>query len=501
MVVKSSILLVKPHAHDVLLGSSNVIIKHIGTVFYRRLIERFRTEHLNNSLSKNGKTAAQEVFDEVKTLDPPGRFLLATSNDFKEWYEVSNQKAMEKIRAALSDTGNQEQQQQQLPALNNNIVVNKPKQVQSSNPRRSCIPKSLTPPALSSFESFQESVVNVPSIPSNNNANYTMRQAKGGSPRIHAANGPSNGSNGNDNNSVASSSLKSRNKYQLPNEQISADIAVSRTEQLSRDSSATTKCDNVHPEEHIPEKASFKSNLISISDNESGISSITKETNASLIDSFSRNFFANAMNNTKGSRKDVALPTIADSYESLLSMNDNNAPPRSSSNSVCSRGTASIASSKKVRYSNCDESDSDSSSDSSRDKMRRKKRKASEYFSSSDKYRKESKRSSKGTASTASSSTKTTSTPRTSPKTSFKAAASYSKRDNFHMQVMMPVSYIGQSFSNSKGCSEETKQIFEDIANLGQMEDNATLFLPGIIGSLCQRIVELEKDHNLSDGS
>lgn len=457
MVMKSSILLVKPHAHDVLLGNDSVIIKHIGTVFFRRLIERCRADHMNGSLNKDGKNAAQEVFDEVKTLDPPGRFLLSTSNDFTEWYEVSNQKAMEKIRLALGD---KPQSQQGLGNNNINIIADAtPKQVLSN--ARAMSNTSL--PTLSSFQSFQESVMNVP-LPratGSNNIPYSMLVSKGNETLIkHINSGHSVGS---------SPSLKSRtiDKHKVkPNAQFSSD-SISITNSIngtdvprSRDSSITTKQDNVH-EQVVPDQASFKSNLISISDNESGISSITKETSASMLDAFSRNFFANAMNNTssKSKRQGVCLPKIDDSYEALLTMDK--VPMNSSSTS------ASISSMKEEHFSETpvdSSADSSSHSHSSTEKMSKKKRKAPEI-------------------------------PEPKKETKTKSMESMFP-GNFHQQVMMPVSYIGQSFSNLKGCSDGTKEIFKEIANLGKKEVNATLFLPGIIGSLCQRIVELEREQS-----
>ena len=73
--------------------------------------------------------------------------------------------------------------------------------------------------------------------------------------------------------------------------------------------------------------------------------------------------------------------------------------------------------------------------------------------------------------------------------------------DYHHEQVIMPLSYIGKSFLNSDKCSDGSKFLFQEIADLGQRaKGDAILYLPSIIGSLCKRVVELEKAkvHNLN---
>merc|ERR1712232_204638 len=65
---------------------------------------------------------------------------------------------------------------------------------------------------------------------------------------------------------------------------------------------------------------------------------------------------------------------------------------------------------------------------------------------------------------------------------------------HLHEQVIMPLSYIGKSFLHSDACSDESKFIFQEVADLGQRaKGDAVLYLPSIIGSLCKRVVELEQ--------
>jgi len=63
---------------------------------------------------------------------------------------------------------------------------------------------------------------------------------------------------------------------------------------------------------------------------------------------------------------------------------------------------------------------------------------------------------------------------------------------------IMPISYIGQSFlsneNENEAGEEETTAILRDLAELGNDEEYAGLYLPSIIGRLCKRIKDLESN-------
>ena len=68
-----------------------------------------------------------------------------------------------------------------------------------------------------------------------------------------------------------------------------------------------------------------------------------------------------------------------------------------------------------------------------------------------------------------------------------------SAQENTENQVIVPISHIGQSFS-ARRCELESKKIFELIASLEDKGEQASLFLPIVIGKLCRRIADLEKN-------
>ena len=78
--------------------------------------------------------------------------------------------------------------------------------------------------------------------------------------------------------------------------------------------------------------------------------------------------------------------------------------------------------------------------------------------------------------------------PTQNPKQS--SSKSQKRLPDHHQQVIMPLSYIGRSFATSV-CSDESKYIFQEIADLGQCED-ALLYLPSVMASLCKRVVDLQ---------
>jgi len=61
-------------------------------------------------------------------------------------------------------------------------------------------------------------------------------------------------------------------------------------------------------------------------------------------------------------------------------------------------------------------------------------------------------------------------------------------------QIIMPLSYIGSAFlETSDQCSDESKQLFQMLSNMANQDENGLLHLPGIVGSLCKHIDDLEK--------
>jgi len=71
-------------------------------------------------------------------------------------------------------------------------------------------------------------------------------------------------------------------------------------------------------------------------------------------------------------------------------------------------------------------------------------------------------------------------------------------KKNGHRKFILPISYIGQSFANHKligklDLSHESKVVFEELVELKSKGEGAELHLPSVVGSLCQRIIDLEE--------
>merc|ERR1711862_593117 len=73
------------------------------------------------------------------------------------------------------------------------------------------------------------------------------------------------------------------------------------------------------------------------------------------------------------------------------------------------------------------------------------------------------------------------------------------KNQNEFKKFIMPLSYIGRSFSNHRlngvsNVTDETKTVFEELSELKDKGDGAPMHLTSVIGSLCQRIIDLEEE-------
>lgn len=72
------------------------------------------------------------------------------------------------------------------------------------------------------------------------------------------------------------------------------------------------------------------------------------------------------------------------------------------------------------------------------------------------------------------------------------------KIQNSYKTFIMPLSYIGKSFSGYRlnglhSVTDETKVVLEELIELKDKGEGAALHLPSVVGSLCQRIIDLEE--------
>ena len=119
---------ITPNENDVVSGRGSGANRHKGNLHFRKLIKDRKSYYL--SLSKNLKMGvAREIYEEIASLDPPGRFL-QKNPETDTWFQVKKDRALEKISQALREKPHakkmnhaqlqlQQQQQQQMPKLAN----------------------------------------------------------------------------------------------------------------------------------------------------------------------------------------------------------------------------------------------------------------------------------------------------------------------------------------------------------------------------------------------
>jgi len=97
----------EPNKHDILCGRGNAAKFHTGNVSFRKLVSHRKTEYRMHSHPYERKEVSLKIFEEIKKLNPPGRFLAMQGN---EWYEINESKALGKISQALRElvTNNQD---------------------------------------------------------------------------------------------------------------------------------------------------------------------------------------------------------------------------------------------------------------------------------------------------------------------------------------------------------------------------------------------------------
>ena len=76
--------------------------QHPGNEQYRTFVERKKRVYLTARFKREKRLIAQSIVDEIRKLDPPGRFLQKESgSDY--WFDVGNEKARDKTSQALRE--------------------------------------------------------------------------------------------------------------------------------------------------------------------------------------------------------------------------------------------------------------------------------------------------------------------------------------------------------------------------------------------------------------
>lgn len=90
-----------PHDHDILSGRGNFVNYHAGNEHFRALVRKHKVAYVACPKSQKGKFS-QMIVDEIKQLNPPGRFL-KQDDTTKLWYDIGEKKALDKTRQALRE--------------------------------------------------------------------------------------------------------------------------------------------------------------------------------------------------------------------------------------------------------------------------------------------------------------------------------------------------------------------------------------------------------------
>jgi len=153
-----------PHEHDVLSGRGNFVNYHAGNEYFRALVQKHKVAYVACPKPQKGKFS-QMIVDEIKSRDPPGRFLKQDAKS-KLWYNIGEKKALDKTRQALREGAPDIQKELggDVPQATNNNSNNS----SSSNQSSPCSVGSTSSP------SYQPQTVSAVRRPSHLNGSFSL---------------------------------------------------------------------------------------------------------------------------------------------------------------------------------------------------------------------------------------------------------------------------------------------------------------------------------------
>lgn len=93
-----------PSENDVLCGRGGSINSHTGNARFRDLVEKRKRVYLTARFKREKRLIASSIVSEIRSLDPPGRFLARKGNkDTGHWYDIGDEKARDKTSQALRE--------------------------------------------------------------------------------------------------------------------------------------------------------------------------------------------------------------------------------------------------------------------------------------------------------------------------------------------------------------------------------------------------------------
>jgi hypothetical protein len=91
-----------PHENDVLCGRG-VINSHPGNKQYRKFIDLKKRLYLTAQFKREKRLISCQIVDQVRNLNPPGRFLMNDPANPSIWHDIGNEKARDKTSQTLRE--------------------------------------------------------------------------------------------------------------------------------------------------------------------------------------------------------------------------------------------------------------------------------------------------------------------------------------------------------------------------------------------------------------
>jgi hypothetical protein len=92
----------EPGPNDVLCGRGGSINSHAGNERYRQLVDKRKRVYLTARFKREKRLIASSIVSEIRTLDPPGRFLQQEKTSGL-WKDIGDEKARDKTSQALRE--------------------------------------------------------------------------------------------------------------------------------------------------------------------------------------------------------------------------------------------------------------------------------------------------------------------------------------------------------------------------------------------------------------
>ena len=93
----------KPSCNDVLFGRGHQCQNHVGNCYFRETVCKRKIQYAQCKTSEKD-AIAKEVYQSIKKLNPPGRFLKKA--DDGKYYASNDKDALTKIKQALRENSN-----------------------------------------------------------------------------------------------------------------------------------------------------------------------------------------------------------------------------------------------------------------------------------------------------------------------------------------------------------------------------------------------------------